>query len=726
MDGWEGRRDAARDGRSAADAWNRNGNQRSPWDEQGSPHGPPPGPAYGPSQRQPSDPNTAWPGDPYWTNTASEQNVNPPWESESLRYPVPPAEPSDPMPNLEWSGVESTYPGLSIDDMTGTGKVPVIPLQSTDSAWSGGVRAPKRPTTEKVPAAAVGAIVASAGAAVAEDVEVDEQPSSAMRALRAGNLVRATAIVSGALLLSRVLGLVRTTLFAATFGNGTDANAFTNAFVFPEIIFNIVAGGALASAFIPIFTGYLIEKKDRRSAWHIASSALNLSIAALTILAIAGFIFTPQILNIILHPLFTVPDQTQANLVINLTRIMLLQPIFLGGATVAVAILQARQSFVLPAIAQVLYTGSLIFGILLTIADNHWGIFNYKLGIYGPALGVVLGAFLQLIIQIPGLRREKMRYRLTFDIFHPGVRQMFRLMLPRLLNAAVLYVSVIVNRSLLNAISAPDGSDGKVYGYVTAFTLVMLPIGVFGMAVSQASFPTMAAFVAAGEWQRLRDTIMRTLRGVTYLALPSALGLIVLAQPLTQFLLGHGKVDLNNLYLTWQPLIFFSIGLLGLSLVEILVRCFYALHDTRTAVEVSILQFMFVIGLSVLLIDPMGGNGLALATALGSTGEAFVLLLLLRPRIGGLDLRAYGGFFLNTLGASVIAALAALAIYLAGGLVLPVSTTEASLATTLNLGIRLSAAALAGIGAFYVSARFLGIADTVPLDRIFRRVLGRR
>lgn len=713
MGGWDGRRDANKD------AWNR----RSVWDEQGSPPNPP-----GQPQSYPPDNNSAWPGDPYRTNAPDEQNVNPPWESESLRYPVPPAAESPSLaPEWQWSGVESTYPGLSMDDMTGTGKVPVIPLQSTDSAWSGGVRAPMRPTTEKIPAAAVGSIVASArGAAVADDVEVDEQPSSAMRAMRAGNLVRATAIVSGALLLSRVLGLVRTTLFAYTFGISTDANAFTNAFVFPEIIFNIVAGGALASAFIPVFTSYLIEKKDRRAAWHIASAALNLSIAALTILAIVGFIFTPQILNIILHPLFTAPDQTQANLVINLTRIMLLQPIFLGGATVAVAVLQARQSFVLPAIAQVLYTACLILGILATMADNRWGIFDHKLGIYGPALGVVLGAFLQLIIQIPGLRREKMRYRLTFDVFHPGVRQMFRLMLPRLLNAAMLYVSVVVNRSLLNVISNPDGSDGKVYGYVTAFTLVMLPIGVFGMAVSQASFPTMAAFVAAGEWQRLRDTIMRTLRGVTYLALPSALGLIVLAQPLTQFLLGHGQVELDKIYVIWQPLIFFSIGLLGLSLVEILVRSFYALHDTRTAVEVSILQFMFVIGLSILLLDSMGANGLALATALGSTGEAVVLLILLRTRVGGLDLRAYGGFFLNTLGASVVAALAALAIYLAGDLVLPVSTTEASLMTTINLGIRLTAAVLVAVGAFYVSARFLGIADTVPLGRIFRRVLGRR
>jgi putative peptidoglycan lipid II flippase len=698
------RRDAARD------AWEQ---------RQGSPQGP--------SQGYPPQNNAAWPGDPYRTAAAGDQEVNPPWESESLRYPVPAREehPSQGL-SWEWSAVEETYPGVSMDDMTGTGKVPVVTLQPSDSAWSAGVRAPKRPTTEKAPATAVGGIVASArGVAVpgvpVEAVEVDDQPSSAMRAMRAGNLAKATAIVSAALLLSRLLGLFRTTLFTYTFGFSMQADAFTNAFVFPEIIFNIVAGGALASAFIPVFTGYLIEKKDRRTAWHVASSALNLSIAALTILAIVGFIFTPQFLNLLLHPLFARPDQSEADLVVNLTRIMLLQPIFLGAATVAVAILQARQSFVLPAIAQVLYTASLIVGILATIADNRWGIFGRHLGIYGPALGVVLGAALQLIIQIPGLRGAKMRYRPTFDVFHPGVRHMFRLMVPRLLNAAMLYLSVVINRSLLTLLN----DNGAVYGYVTAFTLVMLPIGVFGMAVSQASFPSLATFVATGEWTRLRDTIMRTLRGVTYLALPSALGLIVLAQPLTQFLLGHGEVDLSKLYLIWQPLIFFSLGLLGLSLVEILVRSFYALHDTRTAVEVSILQFMFVIGLSILLLDPMGSNGLALATALGSTGEAVVLLLLLRPRVGGLDLRGYGAFFLNALGASVVAALAALAVYLAGGLILPVSSTEASLTTTVNLGIRLTAAILVALGAFYGASRFLGIDDTVPIDRIFRRLLRR-
>src|SRR5689334_18443153 len=217
--------------------------------------------------------------------------------------------------------------------------------------------------------------------------------------------------------------------------------------------------------------------------------------------------------------------------------------------------------------------------------------------------------------------RARMEYSFSFDIFHPGVRKMFSLMLPRLANAAFLYLSVFVNRGLMTGLRT-----GAAIGYVTAFSLAMLPIGVFGMAVSQAAFPTLAALVAAGEWQQLSDTILRTVRGVVFLALPSALGLIVLADPISRLLLAHGHLNLDDLPLVTGPLIAFSVGLLGLALVEILTRCFYALHDTRTAVEVSVLQFLFVIGLSIILLQPMGANGLALATALGSNGEALVLL----------------------------------------------------------------------------------------------------
>lgn len=630
----------------------------------------------------------------------------PPWDRPSGQIPVPSVpRQSDRLTNppvWSWEApVEQSTPGIGIGDMTGTGKVPtIVPLTPGASSWSKGVRVPR-------PGSGAGAAVLGA--------EADEQPSVQMRALRVGNLARATSIVSAAMLLSKILGLGRTAFFAYVFGATKEADAFVNAFALPDTIFTIVAGGALASAFIPVFADYMIDKRDRKTAWHIASSALNISMLVLTVLAVLGMIFAPQFLDVTLHP-YAVYHPDEFTLIVSLTRIMLLQPIFLGGATIAVSILQARQSFVLPAIAQVIYTVSLIGGIAATFVDNHTHIFGGHLGINGPAYGVVAGAFLQFAIPIPGLFAAKMQYRLSFDFLHPGVREIFRLMAPRVFNSAILFVSLYINRDLLGTLTVP----GVVYGYVTAFTLVMLPNSVFGMATAQAAFPTLAALVSAGEWQRLRDTIMRSIRGVIFLAVPSSLGLIVLSDPISKLILAHGKFDPNTVPLVAQPLIYFAIGLLGLSLVEILVRCFYALHDSRTPVEVSVLQFMFVIGLSIVLLGPMQANGLALATSLGSLGESVVLLLLLRHKVAGLGLRDLGMYTLNVLAAGVVAALAALFVHTLGLVVLPVHQT--SLRETIDNAVRVSAAIIAACAAYFAFSRFLGTDDVISLDRILGRL----
>ncbi len=651
-----------------------------------------------------------------------DSDGNPPWERESGIYPsVKPARRSSKDPRPLWemeSVIERSYPGTSIETLmnTGTGKVPaVVPLHPGQSVWSTGVSAPtaQRPDTAK-PSAGI--------AAPEEEEDEDDQPSIQMRALRSGNLARATIIVTSALMVSRVLGLLRTSLFASVFGSKADvvnADAFTNAFAFPDMLFTIVAGGALASAFIPVFTSYLVEKRDRKAAWHIASSALNIIMLALVILAILGIIFTREFLELTLPEIMR-KTNSEPETLIQLTRIMLLQPIFLGGATITIAVMQARQSFVLPALGQVIYTVSLIAGILATKADETTHIFGGHLGIAGPAWGVVAGALFQFLIQIPGLIHAKMRYTFSFDIFNPGIREMFRLMAPRLLNAVILYVSVFVNRNLIGTV----GIDGATYGYVTAFTLIMLPNGIFGMAVSQAAFPTLAALVSAGEWTRLRDTISRTVRGIIYLAVPSAFGMMILAEPICRVILGHGDFSLSQLPYFTGPLIYFGIGLVGLSLVEILTRSFYALQDTRTPTQVSIYQFMFSIGLSVVLLGPMGANGLALASSLAWLGEALVLLLLLRPRLAGLDIRRIGIYLLNVIGASVVTALTALLIYNLGELVLPTSVTRPSI-TAVYIIIRLAVAIIVATGVYFGVSRFLGIDDVMPLDRIFRRVFRR-
>ncbi|HEX6540921.1 MAG TPA: murein biosynthesis integral membrane protein MurJ [Ktedonobacterales bacterium] len=654
---------------------------------------------------------------------ADDDSDIPPWERESDAYPVVrPTQQAPRGPNPLWqleSMIERSYPGTSIETLmsTGTGKVPaVVPLQTGRSIWSAGVSAP----AQQHPPSTLGSPGTSLAAAA--EVDVDDQPSLQMRALSSGNLARATVIVTSALMLSRVLGLIRTSLFASVFGSKADAlnaDAFTNAFAFPDMLFTIVAGGALASAFIPVFTTYLVEKRDRKAAWHIASSAFNIVMLALVILAILGIIFTRQFLTLTL-PTIMQKNNGEPETLIQLTRIMLLQPIFLGGATITIAILQARQSFVLPALGQVIYTVCLIGGILATRLDQSTHIFGGNLGIAGPAWGVVAGALLQFLIQVPGLIGAKMEYSFSLDFLHPGIREMFRLMAPRLLNAAILYVSVFVNRNLLGV----PKIEGVTYGYVTAFALIMLPNGIFGMAVSQAAFPTLAALVASNEWTRLRDTITRTVKGIIYLAVPSAFGMMILAEPICRVILGHGEFSLDQLPYFVGPLIFFGIGLTGLSLVEILTRSFYALQDTRTPTEVSIYQFMFSIGLSVMLLGPMGANGLALASSLAWTGEALILLLLLRPRLAGLDLKGIGVFLLNVIGGSVVMALTALLVYRLGELVLPVDVTRPSV-TAVYIIIRLGVAICVAVGVYFGISRFLGIDDVMPLDRIFRRIVRR-
>lgn len=638
---------------------------------------------------------------------SAPSNERPPWEEDEPAYS-----------GWEWEpAFRESMPGSGLNDLSGSGKFPaVMPLTPGEPAWGRGVSAPRHPLGWQSAANGAQAIDLPA------HVEVDTQPSARMRALQPGNLARAAAIVTAAILISRVLGLLRTSLFAAAFGPGRDADAFTQAFVLPDTIFNIVAGGALASAFIPVFTDYLVTKRDRKTAWHVTSAAFNLTTLMLIGVAAVCIVFASPILRLTVPGLFVAKGSVapEGPEVVTLTQVMLLQPIFLGAATLGVAVLQARQRFMLPAIGQVIYTVGLIAGILATLADRRWQVFGGHLGIMGPTWGVVAGAVLQFVVQLPGLVAAKMQYRLTLDLFHPGVLQIFRLMGPRIVNSAMNYVSIFITRNFLALLSV-----GVTFGYLTAFTLMQLPLGIFGMAISQAAFPTLAALVADDQWERLRATVLTTLRGMIYLAVPSSLGMAVLAHPLVHLLLAHGRfhptaTDINFVAI---PLIYFSFGLVGLAMDEILVRCFYALHDSRTPVYVNLVNLVFVLAMSVILLDPMGSGGLALAFALGALGEAPVLLLLLRNRLNGFDLRGLGIFTLNVLAASLITALAALFVYTLGEVVLPPSDSGAI--ETVYLLIRLGAAIGAAGVTYFMLSRFLGIDDAVPLDRLVRRVLRR-
>lgn len=652
----------------------------------------------------------------------SDESLNPPWERESGLWPVPPEaykpQPEDAMignPYIE-PLIERSLPSMSLHDYTGTGKIAALPILRPGGSWSRGVRAP-RPGTEG-PIRAAGA---SAAVAVPSGVEVDEQPSMHIAAMRSSTLIRATTIVSAALLVSRIFGMLRTSLFAAAFAYGAKTDAYTLAFTLPDAIFNIVAGGALASAIIPVFNDYIVRRKDRAAAWRVASIALNTAMIALVVFCIIAIIFTEPIMRLMFSDIFANcgPEGCYGPLAVQLTRIMLIQPIFLGGATVMISLLQARQSFVAPAIGQVVYTVTIVAGIGATLLDKRYGIFGGNLDIYGPTWGVVIGAVLQLLIQIPGLIKAKMQYTPAVSVTHPGIIEIARLMGPRVLNAAVLYSSVFINRFLLTGLAAA----GVLTGYQTAFSLIQLPNGVIGMALAQAAFPTLSTLVSAGEWDRLRQNVLRAIQAILFLAIPSSIGLIVFARPISRALLDYHNFDPSKLPTVYEPLIFFAIGLTGLSLVEILTRSFYALENTRTPTQVSILQFMFVIGMSILL-EPWGASGIALASSIAWLGEALVMLLLLRQEMAGLSLKEISAFTIKVLAASVFAVLAAAVVYLGTNYILPTAGPH-SIIEMLKLIARLAISVVVGVAIYFAIARFLRIDSVLPIDRLLNRVFRR-
>ena len=546
--------------------------------------------------------------------------------------------------------------------------------------------------------------------------------------MQRSRIKRAAFVLTGAFVASRVLGLLRTSLFAFVFGTSSTSDAYLQAFLIPDLIFNIVAGGALSSAFIPVFTKYMTSEKDEKTAWHVASSALNLALVVMCGLAFLAILFAR-----VLVPLYNpgVTDPHQLDLIATLTRIMLLQSILLGAGVIVTSVLNARQDFRLPAIGTVLYNVGLIFGLLpgafFAIAHIH----NDQLAVYAATWGVVLGAIFQVGIQLPGLLKVGMHYTPAFDWRHPGVRQIARQMVPRVINAGMLYVSIFVDRGLIQllvVVVGIAGVNGLITQYYQALQLVLLPIGIFGMSVSTAAFPTLAENVALQRYDRVRSTILATLRSILFLSIPSSIGLIVLSFPIIQVLLQHGQYTLQDAESTAVPLAFFAVGLAGLAAVEILTRSFYAMRDSRTPVIVSIAQFIIKIVLSLVLINvsvwgaQWGMGALALSTSIAGLLEAGVLFWLLQQRLGDLNLRQMGRFIVRVLAAALAMGVCLFVVRALLDLIF-VTTQETLLFTgTVLAMLKLAIELFVGVFIYIRVARYLHIEELGPVKRVLDRL----
>jgi putative peptidoglycan lipid II flippase len=459
-------------------------------------------------------------------------------------------------------------------------------------------------------------------------------------------IARAAGLVMAAFMFSQLTGLAYQILVADTFGTDQSMDAFNAANRVSETLFRLIAGGALGSAFIPTFTQILVGE-DRERAWKLASAVGNLVLGILSILGILAAIFAPQIVRVFLAPGFDDPAQEQ--LTVGLMRIMLPSAVIFGISGLIMGILNSYQVFLIPALTPAMYRLGMIFGIVVLAPG---------MGIQGLAWGVLIGALAHLVLQIPSLIQQKAAYFPTLGLKLPEVREVARLMGPRLLGVAVVELNFWVNTRLASFM--PEGS---VTGVTMAFVLMLMPQAAIAQSIATAAMPTLSAQYARNQLVEVRDSLAGILRGVLLLSIPASLGLILLRVPLVQLLLQRGEFTERSTELVAWALLWYAAGLIGHSVLEVLARAFYALHDTRTPVMVGIaamsLNVGFSFGFAALFrrIGWMPHGGLALANSLATALEAAGLLILMHRRLNGIQgrrvLQGLASAFLGSLGMSL-------------------------------------------------------------------------
>ena len=431
-------------------------------------------------------------------------------------------------------------------------------------------------------------------------------------------LANASLILTIAALASRLLGWIRLLVIGSQFGASADLDAYFAAFRIPDAIFQLVVAGALSAALIPVFSSYR-AREDEREAWRLASSVINLVLIALAVFSLVMALLAPWVVPII-APGF---DAETTELTVRLTRVMLLSPVFVGMGAVVSGLLNSYGRFGVPAVAPLVYNLAIIAAAVVLAPT---------MGVGGLAIGVVAGSVLHLAIQLPQLRKVGRHYDLTIGLGHPGVRKVGWLMGPRLLGLAAGQVNFVASTILASNLGV-----GAVTAYNYAYQLSQIPVGVLGVSVAIALFPTFSRDAALGRIADIRRQLSTSLRILIFVAAPLTAVLIVLARPIAAVFFQYGLFTDDAADRTAAALVFFSIGLTGHIVVHVLTRAFYAMQETRIPVLWAIIAVAINVPLMAILSGPMGVEGLALALSISASLEVIGLAWALRRRIESID-----------------------------------------------------------------------------------------
>jgi putative peptidoglycan lipid II flippase len=517
-------------------------------------------------------------------------------------------------------------------------------------------------------------------------------------------LARAGLIVSTAFLISRVLGWLRLVVIADAVPDPAELDAFFAAFRIPDLLFQLVAAGALSSALIPVIAG-LLETDGESRAWRVVSTVANLMVATLLVLALIVLVFADRLV-----PIYTSGFGPEAMArTIELTRVMVLSPIFLALGALATSVLNARGRFAASAIAPIVYNLAII-GAALLLAPTY--------GALGLAVGVVLGSLGHLLVQIRPLQAIGFHYEPRIDAADPAARKALALMAPRAVGLGAGQITFVVVTSLATTIGV-----GAVTAFTIAFTLLQIPIGVIGVPLGVVLFPSLSRGAASGDHVEFVGLLTRSMRLLAVVMIP--VGVLAAIVRVEVVALLFGQLDPVTIQRTADTFLAFLLGLPAHALIAVLARAFYARQDTVTPVALAVLAVVVNTTLAVALVGPLGLPGLAIAIAGAAWLEAAGLTVLLRRREGPLGLATVIDVAVRTLVASAIAGAIAIFVHLLVGPALAPDPTSIGRAGIPGLAAVIVIVSGAFASAFWVLAFALRIDDARSIVAIMVDALRR-
>lgn len=440
--------------------------------------------------------------------------------------------------------------------------------------------------------------------------------------------LKSAALLAIAMVVSQIIGLLSKSLIGSTFGASAEVDAFLASNRLTEILFNLVAGGALASAFVPMFSA-MLDRKETGRAWQLASRVSALLTLILTLLSLLCYLFAAQIVRYILVPGFSISDPALEQLTVDLLRIQLPTVVIFGLSGLMMGILNSHDQFLFPGLAPAMYQIGIILGVL---------IFSKPFGIRGLAYGAVAGSLLHLLIQLPmflGLKNKELKMEFAWK--DSAVREVFKLMIPRQIGASAVQLNFLVNNLIASYLPA-----GSISAITWGLALMLMPQAAIAQSVATVSLPMFSVQAARKKLPEMSASLAAVIRLVIWLALPAACGLILLGEPIVTLIFERRAFNPQMTQMVTWALIWYSFGLVFHCVVELVSRAFYAIHDTKTPVTVLFFAMLLNILLSILLSRAFSGfgwmphGGVALANTIATALESGLLLFLMRRRLQGL------------------------------------------------------------------------------------------